>query len=176
MWERVLRAPAVALRAVTGARADDARAVWAHGGHVHIAVRGVARTDELARTLAARVGALPGVDWAGLDAGAGRLVAACAADAVDAVVAEVAAVEAELGATGPFPALVDDHPADGLAAARPARRGAAARRGRSGRSGWRSPGQRRLSARWRRCSCRRCCGGSGLLRRTRSRSRGTSRS
>ena len=118
MWERVLRAPAVALRAVTGARADDARAVWAHGGHVHIAVRGVARTDELARTLAARVGALPGVDWAGLDAGAGRLVAACAADAVDAVVAEVAAVEAELGATGPFPALVDDHPADGLAAAR----------------------------------------------------------
>jgi hypothetical protein len=39
-------------------------------------------------------------------------------DAADTVVAAVVAVEIELGADVPFPALVDDHPADGLAAAR----------------------------------------------------------
>ena len=118
---RVAGAPAAALRTVTRARADDSRAVWTRGGHVHVAVRGVGaeRTAEYGQALAARVAALPGVEWAGLDTGAGRLVAACSAEAVngaaavDAVVAAVAAVEAELGAHRPFPAMVDDHPADG---------------------------------------------------------------
>ena len=73
---RVLDAPKAALRTVTRARADDARAVWTRGEHAQVAVRGVGpeRTAEYGQALAARVAALPGVEWAGLDAGAGRLV------------------------------------------------------------------------------------------------------
>lgn len=122
---RLLRAPLDALQTLREAAAGHghSRAVWAGGGHLHVAVHGVDpdRLDAFAADLKARAGRLPGVAWAALDTGCGRLVVAGASSAgpdEDAVLAAVEAAEAAAGASGPFAALVAEHPADRIGAAR----------------------------------------------------------
>lgn len=121
---RLLCAPVDALQTLRKAAGHGhSRAVWAGGGHLHVAVHGVDpdRVDAFAADLKARVGRLPAVAWAALDTGCGRLVVAGASSAgpdEDAVLAAVEAAEAAAGAAGPFAALVAEHPADRIGAAR----------------------------------------------------------
>ncbi|WP_157172530.1 cation-translocating P-type ATPase [Nocardia pneumoniae] len=118
-----LRAPAAAadvLHTVLSDAVGHARAVWSGGDRLHVAVRGPApdRMEAFAVDLTARVGRLPGVAWAGLDAGCGRLVVAAESpDALDAAAIIAAVEEAETAAAGPFTAAVATHPTDRTAAA-----------------------------------------------------------
>jgi hypothetical protein len=122
---RLLRTSVDALRILKEAVAGDAgsRPVWSGGGRLHVAVRGVDpdRVDAFAADLEIRVSQLPGVAWADFDTGCGRLVVAGLSSAgpdEGTVLATVQAAETAAGAAGPFAALVAEHPADRLGAAR----------------------------------------------------------
>ncbi|MGE3287025.1 MAG: HAD-IC family P-type ATPase, partial [Pseudonocardia sp.] len=124
--------PVNALRVLRDTVLPGARPVWSGPGRLHVAVRGVApeALDAFAADLGERVGAVPGVEWAGLDQGCGRLVVAVAdgADRADGdadaaavragVLTAVEGAEAVAGADGPFPTSVEDHPADRAGVAR----------------------------------------------------------
>ncbi|WP_218019535.1 hypothetical protein, partial [Nocardia arthritidis] len=121
----VLRAPtaaADALHTVLSDAVGQTRAVWSGGDRLHVAVHGPApdQLEAFAVDLTARVGAVPGVAWMGLDAGCGRFVVAGESpEALDeaAIVAAVEEAEATAGADGPFTAAVAGHPTDRTAVA-----------------------------------------------------------
>jgi magnesium-transporting ATPase (P-type) len=121
---RLVGAPAEAMRILREAAGQGGtRPVWAGGGRLHVAVHGVdpERLDAFVVDLEARAGCLPGVAWAALDAGCGRLVIAGVSSAgpdEDAVIAAVEAAEVAAGASGSFAAFVAEHPADRIGAAR----------------------------------------------------------
>ncbi|MGE0297365.1 MAG: HAD-IC family P-type ATPase, partial [Pseudonocardia sp.] len=119
--------PVGALRVLRDTLLPGARPVWSGPGRLHVAVRGVPTDalDGFAADLGERVGAVPGVQWAGLDQGCGRLVVAAEGDVGEAVIAAVEAAEAAAGADGPFPTTVEDHPADRAGVARHALEAAA---------------------------------------------------
>ncbi|WP_051046844.1 cation-translocating P-type ATPase [Nocardia asiatica] len=120
-----LRAPASAANALNTVLSEalgHARVVWSGDDRVHVAVHGPAPEllEAFATDLTARVGRLPGVAWARLDAGCGRLVVARrSSEAFDSAVIVAAVEEAETAADveGPFTAAVATHPTDRTAAA-----------------------------------------------------------
>ncbi|UAK31398.1 HAD-IC family P-type ATPase [Nocardia asteroides] len=121
-----LRAPTLAadaLRTVLSDAAGHTRPVWSGGDRLHVAVRGPAsdRLEAFTMDLTARVGQLPEVAWAGLDAGCGRLVVSRKSSEefdMAAIFAAVAEAETAADVEASCAAAVATHPTDRTAMAR----------------------------------------------------------